>query len=141
MPAGLTLALHAIGAIISGVWGGGVISAALSWHGLCLINPAESLSILVRLTTMPTNPAAAWPSDPRPGPAWLTWLSIVLAAIVWCSIVGILSGVLDGRNRRHDGIATVTDLRRSGLDAGTAIRKAGHEYPKLVARSRRRSRR
>ncbi|MBF6331466.1 hypothetical protein [Nocardia transvalensis] len=136
MPAGLALTAYAVSTVLVGVLGGGAVSALLSGHGLALVAPHSILTTLEQLTRNPADPAAAWPNDPRPGPAWLTWLCVVVVAIVWCSTLAIATSEIDRRlRRRHrdEGLAERADLRRNGLDARSATRKTRLEYPKLVA--------
>ncbi|MQY18958.1 hypothetical protein [Nocardia macrotermitis] len=135
IPAGLTLAVLAGTTIIAGVLGGGALSALLSWHRPALTSPTAAVGIVERLVRHPADPAAAWPHEPRPGPVWLTWPCILLAAIVWSAGMIILGGLIDerlGRRHRDQGLASSTDLYRTGLDARSAVRKAVHEYPNLT---------
>ncbi|MFF3569242.1 hypothetical protein ACFYXQ_15840 [Nocardia jiangxiensis] len=135
IPAWLTLAILAVTTVTAGVLGGGAVSSLLCGHRPALVNPAAVVSIVERMVRHPADPAAAWPHDPRPGSAWLTWPCILLAATLWSAGLIILGGILDDHlgSRGHDaGLATNTDLRRTGLDARSAVRKAVHEYPSLA---------
>ncbi|WP_157777509.1 hypothetical protein [Nocardia terpenica] len=139
LPAGLVLGVYLASTAVVGVFGGAAVSALLNGHGFALVPPASMVTTLERLVRHSADPAAAWPREPRPGPAWLTWLCIMAAAIAWCSALAIAAAEIDHhfRNRRRDeGLATGPDLRRTGLDARSASWKAGLEYPKLVARQR-----
>ncbi|MFF0494585.1 hypothetical protein ACFYTQ_36675 [Nocardia sp. NPDC004068] len=137
LPAGLVLTGYLASAALVGILGGGVLSGLLIGKGLAVPPVDTWILIAVRAVTNPTDPAMAWPSSLRPGPAWLTWPCVVLVAITWCSAVAILATEVDHRfRRRHreDGLACGGDLRRNGLDPRTAARKAAREYPILTAR-------
>ncbi|WP_216895611.1 hypothetical protein [Nocardia alni] len=138
LPAGLTLALLAGATIVVAVLGGGALSAILCGHRPALAGPGAVVGVIGTLITHPAHPAAAWPHDPRPGPAWLTWPCILLVAIGWSAGVSIIGSAVHGRlgRRRDEGLASVQDIRRTGLDARSAVRKAIHEYPNLVAQHR-----
>ncbi|MEV6276661.1 hypothetical protein [Nocardia sp. NPDC051832] len=138
LPAGIVVAAYAATTIAAGICGGGALSGLLAGHGLVVAGPGNLVPILIRLIADPGSPAAAWPGDPRPGPAWLTWLCIGIVAAVWCSTAVILSDLVDKRwrKRRRPGLAGAADLRRVGLDRRRAFAKARHEYPSLTQRRR-----
>ncbi|MBF6461718.1 hypothetical protein IU433_22145 [Nocardia puris] len=128
--------------MVVAVFGGGTVSGVISGHGAKLVAAEHMSGTLVRLVMNPADPASAWPSDPRPGPAWLTWLCIVLVATAWC--VGISTArevyAQHVRHRRRDGLASASDLRVVGLDHRAAVDKAAREYPRLAADTSRRRR-
>lgn len=138
LPAGAVLAIYAVTTIVAGVFGGGAISAALAGHGIGLLAPVQMIPTLGRLVRSPSDPAATWPGDPRPGPAWMTWLCIVVVGTMWCALAIICSDEIDSRRRgRHrPGLANRSDLRRVGLNRHGALQRAQHEFPSLVPRSR-----
>ncbi len=139
LPAGMTLTLLVGSTMIAGILGGAAVSTMLCGHRPALAGPAAVVTVLGRLIRHPGDPAAAWPQDPHPGPAWLFWPCTVLAAIVWSATVLIIATLVDdrlARRRRHEGLGAAADLRRTGLDARSAVRKAAREYPDLVARHR-----
>lgn len=143
LPAGAVLAIYAMTTIVAGVIGGGAVSAALSGRGIGLLAPAQIVPTLARLVRSPGDPAAVWPGDPRPGPAWLSWVCIIVVGTLWCSVAVICSDQIDSRrrHRQRPGLANRSDLRRVGLNRHGALQRAAHEFPSLVRRSRRRRRR
>ncbi|MCU1642984.1 MAG: hypothetical protein JWN03_3259 [Nocardia sp.] len=134
LPAGMTLALHLLATVIVGVFVGGALSGALVRHGFGIAAPEQMSTTLAGLVAQPADPATAWPSDPRPGPAWLTWLCISLVAGLWCTVIAMAGSEIDTRlRRRHrDGLAGSADLNHLGLDERAAMRKAAYEYPRLA---------
>ncbi|MBF6171126.1 hypothetical protein [Nocardia blacklockiae] len=138
LPAELELALYIGAAVLAGVFGGGALSGLLAMHGLPVPGWDGIVPTLTGLWRHPGDPAAAWPGDPRPGPAWLTWLCIAGAGTGFVAAVEIARTEIALRRRnRHSrsGMATGTDLRRAGLDARSAIDKAGKEFPHLARTS------
>ncbi|MGW5383899.1 hypothetical protein [Nocardia sp. NPDC003963] len=140
LPAGLELGLFCAWSLGCGIFGGGAVSGLLwgngipipGWHGI-----GDTLRGLVR---EPGDPAAAWPADPRPGPAWLTWMCIVTVTLLVASAAAMARAEFDARRRHRrnrSGLATGSDLRRAGLDARSASDKAANEFPTLAARSKR----
>ncbi|NNH71035.1 hypothetical protein HLB23_14370 [Nocardia uniformis] len=134
LPAGMLLAGYTLSTIVVGVFGGGAVSGALSGHGVGIVAPEHMSATLARLAAYPADPAAAWPNDPRPGPAWLTWTCFVLISGLWCAGIAATGNLIDRgiRPRRRDGLASVTDLRVIGLDHRAAVHKAAREYPQLA---------
>lgn len=134
LPAGLTLTGYVLAIAMVGVFGGGALSGAIAGHGFGIVVPEQMSATLVRLVTRPADPATAWPSDPRPGPAWLTWLCIGLVAGLWCTAIAMAGSEIDARlRRRHrDGLAGSADLNHLGLDEHSAADKAAYEYPRLA---------
>ncbi|WP_410646286.1 type IV secretory system conjugative DNA transfer family protein [Amycolatopsis sp. cmx-4-54] len=118
---GLTLAAL-IGAALSGLFSG----AGWAWPP-----PAQLPLVLGRWLASPDNPAAAWRTDPRPGPAVLTYLLVGLivaaeGALWW----RISAWRRRSRGRRGD--------HRTGLaDKATVLARLGAA---AVARSARRLR-
>ncbi|WP_433662699.1 hypothetical protein ACQPW1_11450 [Nocardia sp. CA-128927] len=144
LPAGVVLGLHIVCGGFVAVFGGGALSALLCLRGPAAPGWHELAPTLARLTEHWSDPAAAWPADPRPGPAWLTWICMILVAIAWCSAVAIVGAEIDSRRRhrrRRVGLATRGDLRRIGLDPYTAARKSAAEFPEQARREPRRYRR
>lgn len=137
LPAGAVLAVYAVTTIVAGVFGGGAASAALAGHGIGFVAPAQMIPTLGLLVRGPGDPAAAWPGDPGPGPAWLTWMCIVVVGTLWCAVAVIGSDEIDSRcrHRHRPGLATRSDLRRAGLNRDAALIRARHEFPSLVRRS------
>ncbi|MFE2999313.1 hypothetical protein ACFXG4_30430 [Nocardia sp. NPDC059246] len=134
LPAELELVFGGIAIAVAGVYGGGLLSGILSGHGIVWPG-ARFTAVLARLWHHPGNPAAAWPSDPRPGPAWLTWGCIALAAVAFTAAMMMARTEFDlwRRNRRSStGMATKADLRRAGLDHVSANDKAVAEFPTLA---------
>lgn len=140
LPAGMTLAGYLIATVAVGVFGGGAVSGVIAGHGFGIVAPDQMSVTLVRLATRPGNPGAAWPGDPRPGSALLTWLCIGLATTLWCTTTGLARSEIDTRiRRRHrDGLAGSADLRHLGLDQRSAAHKAASEYPLLAQQQPRR---
>ncbi len=139
LPAGLALALLLGSTVIAGLLGGAAVSAVLCGHRPALAGPAAIVTITERLIRHPGSPVAAWPHDPRPGPAWLFWPCAAVAAIAWSAGVLITANLIADRfthRRRQEGLGVAADLRRTGLDARSAVDKAAREYPDLVARHR-----
>ncbi|MQY28907.1 hypothetical protein [Nocardia aurantia] len=136
LPAPLALALYIISSIAVAVIGGGALSGLLAGHRPALVPPTQLGAIMVRLAADPAHPATAWLQDPRPGPAWLTWICMAAMGISWCTGLAIGSELAACYQRRRitDGLAGRTDLRRSGLDARSAAEKATAEYPELARR-------
>ncbi|WP_327138885.1 hypothetical protein [Nocardia sp. NBC_01327] len=130
----MTLAGYLLAAVMVGVFGGGAVSGAIAGHGFGIVAPEQMSATLVRLVTRPADPAAAWPSDPRPGSAWLTWLCIGLVAGLWCTAIAMAGSEIDARlHRRHrDGLAGTADLNHLALDEHSAAQKAAYEYPRLA---------
>ncbi|NUS45391.1 MAG: hypothetical protein HOQ24_17085 [Mycobacteriaceae bacterium] len=140
LPVGLVLTLHTLCAGFVAVFGGGAVSALLCLRGPAAPGWHELTPTLARLTRHWDDPAAAWPTDPRPGPAWLTWTCMILVAIAWCSAVAMIGAEIDSRRRhrrRRLGLATRSDLRRIGLDPHTAARKSAAEFPEQAKRDTR----
>ncbi|NNH73834.1 hypothetical protein HLB23_28945 [Nocardia uniformis] len=135
LPAGMLLASHCVAVVVVAVFGGGAVSGVISGHGARIVAPEHMSATLVLLAMNPADPAAAWPNDPRPGPAWLTWLCIVAVATVWCVGISAASDFYTQhvRHRRRNGLASATDLRVVGLDHRAAVDKATREYPQLAA--------
>lgn len=139
LPAGLVLAVLLGSTVIAGLLGGAAASAVLCGHQPALAGPAAIVGITEHLIRHPGNPTAAWPHDPRPGPAWLFWPCTALAAIAWSAGVLIIAHLIDDRfahRRGQEGLGVAADLRRTGLDARSAVGKAAREYPDLVAQHR-----
>ncbi|MGN2638496.1 hypothetical protein ACWEKT_20085 [Nocardia takedensis] len=139
LPAGMELSLFAAVVGACAIFGGGALSALLSGHGIAAPGWAGAYATVFALFGDMSDPAAAWPDDPRPGPAWLTWTCIIVVAITVASTIMIARAEYDARRRRrrsNPGMAKVSDLRRAGLDADGAIDKAAAEYPVLAAGSR-----
>ncbi|WP_405136649.1 hypothetical protein [Nocardia sp. NBC_01388] len=134
LPAGMTLALYVLATVVVGVFGGGALSGVLVGHGFGIVAPEQMSATLVGLVARPADPATAWPSDPRPGPAWLTWLCIGLVAGLWWTVIAMVGSEIDARlRRRHrDGLAGSADLNHLGLDERSAAHKAAYEYPQLA---------
>ncbi|KAA8877332.1 hypothetical protein F3087_44990 [Nocardia colli] len=128
------MAIYAVTTMMAGVFGGGTISAALAGHGIGLLTPEQMIPTLGRLMRRPGDLAAAWPGDPRPGPAWLSWICIVVVAVLWCACATLASDEIDSRrrHRRRPGLATAADLRSAGLNRRSALRRAAHEFPSLL---------
>lgn len=138
LPAGMELSIFLGVIALAGILGGGALSGVLSGHGI----PApgwHGIGHTIRaLLDDPADPAAAWPSDPRPGPAWLTWTCMMLVAVGVASAMAILRAEYDMRRRhrgKRSGMATGSDLRRAGLDGRSAVDKAVNEFPELADRS------
>lgn len=141
LPAGLVLVAYVLSTVVAGVFGGGTVSGAIVGHGFGVVAPERMSATLARLAANPSDPAGAWPGDPRPGPAWLTWLCISIAAVVWCMVIAVGNNEIDrrARHRHRDGLAGGADLRVIGLDEHSALGKAAREYPRLAGdRSHRR---
>ena len=138
IPAELVLGFHVVAVVLISVYGGGALSGVLAGHGG--VRPGGLGSTLSGLWHNPGDPAAAWPTDPRPGPAWLTWACILGAVIAYGVVAGIVTVELDLRSRRrqyrYSGLAGPQDLRRSGLDGRSASVKAAQELPILASRAR-----
>ncbi|MFB8279547.1 hypothetical protein [Nocardia colli] len=130
------MAVYAVTTIVAGVVGGGAVSAMLAGHGIGLPALEQLVPTLLRLARHPADPAAAWPGDPRPGPAWLSWICIIVVAVLWCALAVIASDEVDRRRRHRDrpGLATTADLRRAGLNRHAALQRARHEFPSLLRR-------
>ncbi|MCX4097702.1 hypothetical protein [Nocardia sp. alder85J] len=140
LPAQWELALYAGSAVLVAVFGGGALSGLLAGHGLPAPGWHAITAVLAGLWRHPGDPAAAWPADPRPGPAWLTWLCITSTAAVFLLTVELARAEFHRRRRhrrRHQrsGLAVPADLHRAGLDSRSAVRKARKEYPNLAATS------
>lgn len=138
----MLLAGYTVSTIVVGVFGGAALSGAISGHGVGVVAAEDMSGTLARLVAHPTDPAAVWPSDPRPGPAWLSWICIVVVSGLWCTGIATIGNLIEHRvrHRRRDGLASVTDLRVIGLDHRAAVHKAAREYPQLAGRSSRRHR-
>ncbi|WP_216917657.1 hypothetical protein [Nocardia noduli] len=138
LPAGMELGLF-LGVVGgTGIFVGGALSGLLSGHGIAAPGWAGAYDTVFALFGNMSDPAAAWPSDPRPGPAWLTWTCIIVVAIAVASGIAMARAEFDMRRRhrrKHTGMAKATDLRRAGLDADSAIDKARAEYPVLASQS------
>ncbi|MFD4406647.1 hypothetical protein ACFWPH_28190 [Nocardia sp. NPDC058499] len=139
LPAGMELGLFLAWVTGCGIFGGGAISGLLWGNGLAVPGWDGIGAVLRGLVRDPDDPAAAWPGDPRPGPAWLTWLCIVTVTLIVTSAAAMARAEFDARRRhRHQrsGLATNSDLRRAGLDAHSAVNKAANEFPRLAERSK-----
>ncbi|MEV0246862.1 hypothetical protein AB0H76_09775 [Nocardia sp. NPDC050712] len=138
LPAGITLAGYVATTLAVGLCLGGGLSGFLAGNGFAVLAPSDLTATVAKLVADPGSPAVAWPGEPRPGPAWLTWLCVGVVAIVWCSTALIVVDLIDSRwrKRHRPGMATTADLRRVGLDRRRARVKARHEYPELGRQSR-----
>lgn len=136
LPAGMMLATYALSTIVVGVFGGGAVSGTIVGNGFGVVVPDQMSTTLARLAAHPADPRGAWPADPRPGPAWLTWLCIAVVASAWCAVIALVGNEIDSRlrHRHRDGLAGPADLRHIGLDKHSALRKAAREYPRLATR-------
>lgn len=130
----MTLAGYVIAIVVAGVFGGSALSGAISGHGFGIVAPERMSATMLRLATRPSDPAGVWLGDPRPGPAWLTWLCIGLVAALWCAAIAVARCEIDARVRRRqrDGLAGSADLHHLGLDRRSADQRSASEYPLLA---------
>ncbi|WP_280494365.1 hypothetical protein [Nocardia asiatica] len=138
LPAGMELSLFLGAVSLVGIVGGGALSGLLAGHGLPAPGWRGVGATIRALIAEPGDPAAAWPSEPRPGPAWLTWTCMLAVAIGFVAAIAMARAEFDMRRRHRrtrTGMATRADLRRAGLDHHSAIDKAANEFPTLAKTS------
>ncbi|RRQ25323.1 TraG family protein [Rhodococcus sp. Eu-32] len=110
-----------LGGVLFAVVGGGMVSSIVSGTVVAIpANGAEIAQIFIGLITHPGDPAAGWPDDAQPGPAWVTWSCILILGVTYTAAALWISSEIDDwhyRRRQADrGFATRKDLARAGID-------------------------
>lgn len=95
---------------------GGALSGWLGGHGWAWPPPRLLPSTIIGWATHLSDPAAGWPTDPRPGPAVLTYGSVL---VVLAAELALWTRVFAWRNRIYQ--------RRAELRSGLADRHAVQE--------------
>ncbi|MDF3285023.1 TraM recognition domain-containing protein [Gordonia sp. N1V] len=115
--------------VVIGTSVAGAFSGLLSGHGWAWPGGPGPMVLAVKSTVLHLgDPAAAWPTEPAPGPGWLFWTCAALvlaaaAAAVWWGY----SKILERRMRRRaveQGFAGASELRRRNLTAERAVSRA-----------------
>jgi type IV secretory pathway TraG/TraD family ATPase VirD4 len=114
------LAALAISVLVAGLLGA-ALSGLLAGSGWAWPEFRALPSIVSRWITDPADPAAAWPGDPRPGPAVLTYAMVGVVALVETAVWAWFSAWRRSLRRRRAE-------KRSGLaQRATVDKRLGHK--------------
>ena len=118
-----------VAAVVVAALGGAGLSGWIAGTGWAWPPVRDLPEVVVGWVSRPTDPAAAWPRDPRPGPAVVTYALIVVLAVgeaaLWAWFSAWRARVRRRRNEQRSGLADrATVLARLGAAAvlATAVR-------------------
>ena len=129
-PPGLVAVVAVVAAVTVGVSSAGAVSGLVTGHGWAW--PAGGAGGVVdavkAVWSSPADPAAAWPSQPRPGGGVSFWIAtaVIVSLASWAGWV-VWGKVLDRRYRKRgeeSGMAGTAELKQRKLTASTAMSKA-----------------
>ncbi|MEH6793386.1 MAG: TraM recognition domain-containing protein [Rhodococcus sp. (in: high G+C Gram-positive bacteria)] len=107
--------------LVFAVAGGGMVSSLVSGKVIAMpTSLGELFSIFRGLVTHPSDPAAAWPATAQPGPAWVTWVCILVLGALYTAVALWISSEIDDwqhhRGQAQRGFAGRRELARAGID-------------------------
>ena len=107
--------------LVFAVAGGGMVSSLVSGKVIAMPSSlGELFSIFRGLVTNPSDPAAAWPATAQPGPAWVTWVCILVLGALYTAVALWISSEIDDwqhhRGQAQRGFAGRRELARAGID-------------------------
>ncbi|WP_245688045.1 type IV secretory system conjugative DNA transfer family protein [Rhodococcus phenolicus] len=129
IPVGTGPLVAVIGGVLWSVYVGGAVAGVVTGSGLVWPDGLYgSLSVLRTLVLSPGDPTAGWPEDGRPGSAAVTWVCLIVAALLYITATVVVRANISARQRakrrRQQGFADPAELRRRGLDRRSAVKAA-----------------
>ena len=96
------------GIVVTSLLGGALLSGLVTGDGWAW--PDSVIRTFAAWWRTPGDPAAAWTTDPRPGPAWLVYTFAAMIAVAECALWFWCAVQWGGRNRYTGGLARTRDV-------------------------------